>query len=49
MDSRYNNSVLPEIEIIDMKKEEDLYFSKKTFRGDENNSFKRRADNIASQ
>lgn len=28
MDSRYNNSVLPEIEIIDMKKEEDLYFSK---------------------
>ena len=29
MDSRYNNSVLPEIEIIDMKKEEDLYFSKK--------------------
>ena len=29
MDSRYNNSILPEIEIIDMKKEEDLYFSKK--------------------
>ena len=29
MESRYNNSVLPEIEIIDMKKEEDLYFSKK--------------------
>ena len=29
MDSRYNNSILPEIEIVDMKKEEDLYFSKK--------------------
>lgn len=26
---RYNEAVLPEIEIVDMKKEEDLYFSKK--------------------
>ena len=49
MDSRYNNSVLPEIEIIDMKKEEDLYFSKKLLEEMKTNSFKRRADNIASQ
>ncbi len=29
MNSRYNNIQLPKIEIIDMKKEEDLFFSKK--------------------
>ena len=29
MNSRYNNIQLPEIEIIDMKKEDDLFFSKK--------------------
>ena len=29
LENRYNDSILPEIELIDMKKEEDIYFSKK--------------------
>lgn len=29
MNSRYNNAMLPDMSIIDMKKEEDLFFSKK--------------------
>ena len=32
LENRYNDSILPEIELIDMKKEEDIYLSKKLLR-----------------